>query len=280
MKSNFASAALGILLVAGPARAVSNPVTEARFVNAMQRGKAAYERGDQANSEKEFAAALKLKPESLEARNNLGAAQYRAGRFPEAQQSFEKSGESTRSADRARSAYQAGNSLFRQKKLPEAAAAYKAALRWDEKDEDARFNLQVVLDQMKAQQKQQDKSDKSKDQAEKPKAGEGSDKADKGKDQGGQPKPGEGKDKADKSNDQAAQPKAGEDKDKADKGKGQAAQTKPGQGQPQSAQAKPGQKGPQDESERLLQYYQDKERQAKRSAGGTQPQARPGQESW
>ena len=311
MKRNFASAAVGILLVA-PVWAAPNPVTEARFVLAMQRGKAAYDRGDQANSEKEFRSALALRPDSLEARNNLGAAQYRAGRFAEAQQSFEKSGESTRSQLLARSAYQTGNSLFRQKKLAEAATAYKTALRWNEKDQDARFNLQVVLDQMKAEEskKQPDKKpgeDKSKPEdgkggKDKSKPEDGKDGKDKskaesaqgrpeggkgGKDKSAQDKPGE-----DKSKPQAAQGKPGKDKPEAAQGKPgeakskpQAAQSKPGEGKDKSAQGQPtasaGRKGsPRDETERLLQYFQDKERQARLSPGPDASQPRPSQESW
>jgi len=287
MKRNFATAAVGILLVA-PVWAAPNPVTEARFVLAMQRGKAAYDRGDQANSEKEFRAALALRPDSLEARNNLGAAQYRAGRFAEAQQSFEKSGESTRSQLLARSAYQTGNSLFRQKKLAEAATAYKTALRWNEKDEDARFNLQVVLDQMKAEEskKQPDKKpgeDKSKPEdgqggKDKSKPEDGKDGRDKSKPEAAQGKPEDGKGGKDKS----AQGKPGEDKSKP-----QAAQNKPGEdkSKPQAAQGQPtasaGRKGaPRDETERLLQYFQDKERQARLSPGPDPSQPRPSQESW
>ena len=323
MKRNFATAAVGILLVA-PVWAAPNPVTEARFVLAMQRGKAAYDRGDQASSEKEFRTALALRPDSLEARNNLGAAQYRAGRFAEAQQSFEKSGESTQSQLLARSAYQTGNSLFRQKKLAEAATAYKTALRWNEKDEDARFNLQVVLDQMKAEEskKQPDKKpgeDKSKpedgkDGKDKSKPENGKEGKDKSKPESAQNKPGEDKSKSeaaqnkpgdgkDKSKPEAAQNKPGEDKSKPeaaqnkpgeDKSKPESAQGKPGEdkSKPEAAQNKPqaapgqptasaGRKGaPRDETERLLQYYQDKERQARLGPGPDPSQPRPSQESW
>lgn len=286
MKRNFATAAVGILLVA-PVWAAPNPVTEARFVLAMQRGKAAYDRGDQVNSEKEFRSALALRPDSLEARNNLGAAQYRAGRFAEAQQSFEKSGESTRSQLLARSAYQTGNSLFRQKKLAEAATAYKTALRWNEKDEDARFNLQVVLDQMKAEESKKQPDKKPGEDKPKPEDGkEGKDKS----------KPEDGKDGKDKSKPEAAQGKRGEDKSKPesaqnkpgeDKSKPENAQGKPGEdkSKPQAAPGQPtasaGRKGaPRDETERLLQYFQDKERQARLSPGLDPSQPRPSQESW
>ena len=244
MKRNFATAAVGILLVA-PVWAAPNPVTEARFVLAMQRGKAAYDRGDQASSEKEFRSALALRPDSLEARNNLGAAQYRAGRFAEAQQSFEKSGESTQSQLLARSAYQTGNSLFRQKKLAEAATAYKTALRWNEKDEDARFNLQVVLDQMKAEESKKQPDQKPGKDKSKPEDGKGG--KDKPKPEAAQGKSEDGKGGKDKS----AQGKPGEDKSKPEASQGkpregkvkpEAAQGKPGEdkSKPEAAQNKPG----------------------------------------
>ena len=54
-----------------------------------------------------------------------------------------------------------GNTYFQQKKLPEAAEAYKNALRRNPLDDEARYNLAYVLELMK--QNQDDKNDQNQD---------------------------------------------------------------------------------------------------------------------
>ena len=57
--------------------------------------------------------------------------------------------------------YNLGNTYFQQKKLPEAAEAYKNALRRNPLDDEARYNLAYVLELMK--QNQDDKNDQNQD---------------------------------------------------------------------------------------------------------------------
>ena len=56
--------------------------------------------------------------------------------------------------------YNLGNTYFQQKKLPEAAEAYKNALRRNPLDDEARYNLAYVLELMKQNQDDKDNKDR------------------------------------------------------------------------------------------------------------------------
>ncbi|MBK6660876.1 MAG: VWA domain-containing protein [Proteobacteria bacterium] len=79
------------------------------------------------------------------------AARYRAGDFAGAS-------EDLKTSDTALGHYNRGNALARQGQLPDALAAYDAALKIDPKDEDAKFNRALVakaLEQQNQEQQQQ-----------------------------------------------------------------------------------------------------------------------------
>ena len=231
---------------------MTTPVAQVRYVRAMQRGRSAFDRGEYPTALEAFKEALALRPNAADALDAMGQAQYRAGSFVEAQQSFQKAVDTGSSATRSRAAYHMGNALYKQGKLQESAEAYKRALRFNEKDDDARHNLQVVLDQLKQQKNDQQKNDQKQ--------------ADNGK----------------KNDQQKNDQKQADSGKKGDKQKGDQKQADNGK-KGVAASGRPGQQGGMstDDAARILQYYNEKERQAKTKSTPAAPY-RPsaGSETW
>lgn len=217
----------------------------------MWEGQRQAKNGTWAQALAHFEKALAEKPDSAEAHYNLGICHYRQGDYAKASEFFKKAQElGGETKLRGRSSYNLGNSLYREKKLEDALAAYKVALRWNELDDDARYNIQVILDQLKKNKdKNNDKNknndkDKSKDKDKKDQDKKDKDKKDKSKDNKD--------DKKDK--DKGKNPK-GQDKDQGQKDKDKS-KPKPDDQQPPSD---PNQMSKQD-AERLLQYFQNREK--------------------
>ncbi len=82
-----------------------------------------------------------------------GAAQYRAGKFEQAEADFNL-------GDNAEASYNRGNALAKLGRLPEALQAYDQALERDPRMTDARDNRKLV-EKLLQQQKQQDEQDQS-----------------------------------------------------------------------------------------------------------------------
>jgi Ca-activated chloride channel family protein len=136
----------------------------------------AYQKGDFAAAEREYAAAAQRNPKQPDLLFNAGTAAYKAGQFPQAVEAFQKSLDGKPSADPKRLAaqedayYDLGNTLYRtgQKTEPanpqqtiqaweQAVKTYDAALQLRATDTDAKFNRDLVqrkLDQLKKQQQQ------------------------------------------------------------------------------------------------------------------------------
>jgi len=98
-------------------------------------------------------------PEDPEVALNLGSTHYQMGNFPEAERAFARAALASDEALRHEALYNLGNSAYRQGRLQEAADLFKAALELDPEDEDAKFNLEFVRDEIRrrheeAQQRQ------------------------------------------------------------------------------------------------------------------------------
>ena len=139
----------------------------------------AYQKGDFATAQREYAAAAQRDPKKPDLQFNVGTAAYKAGQFPQAAEAFQKSLDGKPSADPKRLAaqedayYDLGNTLYRsgQKTEPsnaqqtiqtweQAVKTYDAALQLRANDTDAKYNRDLVqrkLDQLKKQQEQQQK---------------------------------------------------------------------------------------------------------------------------
>jgi tetratricopeptide (TPR) repeat protein len=134
-----------------------------------RRGSEAYRKGDWVESAEHFRRAEAGTPDPV-LRYNLGAAAYQGQNYPEAVEAFGAGSPSERvSANRI--AYNLGNASYKSGNLEGALDAYRRALREDPDDEDARFNYELVLEQMQSQasdQNQQQPQDQEKDSSENP----------------------------------------------------------------------------------------------------------------
>ena len=104
------------------------------------------------------------RPEDPEVALNVGSTQYQMRNFPEADRTFSKAAMAQDPSVRGQALYNLGNSAYRQGRLQEAVELYKAALEIDPDDEDAKFNLEFVRDEIRrrheeAQKRQQEQQD-------------------------------------------------------------------------------------------------------------------------
>ncbi|TBR17296.1 VWA domain-containing protein [bacterium] len=155
------AAAAAVLLLLGV------PASAAPTEWSLWRGNRSYKKGDPGAALKRYQEKEETSPR---ARFNGGAARYALGddegaetQFGALTQGLEAAGkDGVRGND---AYYNLGNALYRQKKLDQAAEAYKRCLMIDPKDEDCRHNLVLALRPQKQKQdpKDQDKKDKPKD---------------------------------------------------------------------------------------------------------------------
>lgn len=101
------------------------------------------------------------RPDDPEVALNVGSAHYQMRNFSEADRTFSRALMAQDSSVREQALYNLGNSAFRQGRLQEAVELYKAALELDPDDEDAKFNLEFVRDEIRrrheeAQKRQQE----------------------------------------------------------------------------------------------------------------------------
>lgn len=134
-----------LLMTSVSARAAENPdelYRKGRFEEAAK----AYNQGDMDN------------PKNLRYRYNRGCAAYQNGQYQEASAAFSSVLRRAEDDDlRFRSAYNLGNTAYKQQDLQSAVAYYKQALTYDSSSEDARHNLELALrtlERMKQEQKE------------------------------------------------------------------------------------------------------------------------------
>jgi len=115
-------------------------------------------------------------PEDPEVALNLGSSHYQMRNFAEADRAFSRAALASDEPLRQEALYNLGNSAFRQGRLEESVELYKAALELDPEDEDAKFNLEFVRDEIRRrheeaqkrqdQQQQQDQQQEQQDDQE------------------------------------------------------------------------------------------------------------------
>jgi tetratricopeptide (TPR) repeat protein len=121
----------------------------------IRKGNEAYKKAKYSEAIKQYSQVTAKNPASITAQHNLGNALYKNSQLNEAVDAYDKALEaSTTPEDKARIYYNKAVVLQNSKKLPECIEAYKAALKFNPADDDARLNLQKALQQQK--QKQQD----------------------------------------------------------------------------------------------------------------------------
>ncbi len=127
-----------------------------------------------------FQREIDLAPKDSTGSYNLGTAQSRAGKPAEALASLEKARKEGRGAVAADAAFNAGQTLYRDKKYEPAAAAFREALKRRPGDEDAAFNYELCVrraeQEKKKEQDQKDKKDKKDKKDDKQNGKDGKDK--------------------------------------------------------------------------------------------------------
>ena len=127
----------------------------------LRAGNALYEQENYPEAEIRYRKAQEQSP-TYEGLFNLADALYKQKRYDEALNILKQISRDEVAGPHAPDAYyNLGNTYFQQKKLPEAAEAYKNALRRNPLDDEARYNLAYVLELMK--QNQDDKNDQNQD---------------------------------------------------------------------------------------------------------------------
>ncbi len=229
--------------------------------------------------------AMELAPKMEEAKFNLGDAQYRAGKFADAAQTFNELGiSSTDKTLKSDAHFNEGNSLIQAQKFEEAMGAFKNSMKASPSNSKARYNYEFARQMLQEQQKQeqenkddknkddQNKDDQNKDDKNKDKNEDDQNKDDQNKDD----KNKNDKEDKDKDADNKDQDKEDQDKnkdksdpekedskdpDKGDENEGKGNPEDEDQKQPE-AQPQPGQMSKAD-AERLLKAMEDNEKKTR-----------------
>ena len=111
-------------------------------------------------AEDQFRKAIEVDPRNVEARYNLANALMQQKKYKAAIEEYDAITTENKNLQGA-AHYNAGVSYSKQKDLPASIDAYKAALRINPNDNEARENLQKALFELKQQQNQQNKKNNS-----------------------------------------------------------------------------------------------------------------------
>ena len=132
----------------------------------VKKGNDAYKKGDAKTAAEDYKKALEKDKNNKAALFNLGNALQQENQGPDADKAYDEIVNSNADVSlKAKAAYNKGLSLIQQKKLQEAAEAFKQSLKMSPQDNDTRENLQKVLNEIKKQQQQQQQQqNKNKDQ--------------------------------------------------------------------------------------------------------------------
>jgi Ca-activated chloride channel family protein len=237
-----------------------------------QTAEQAYQKGDYAKSQQEYAATAAKEPAKAELQFNTGSAAYKAGDYAQAATGFEKSLKTEQVPVQQGAYYNLGNTKYRlgqktEKENPqealksweEAVKSYDAALQIKADDADAKHNRDVVKQKIKQlkkqeeqkkqdQQKQQDQKDQkqNKDQKKDDQRNQSQDQKGGAGDQKNEPTDSEGDGKKDEKEQPKDQQGSGQEKkdkpndQKGDAAKPQSGEDKKDQQPPQQAHAKSG----------------------------------------
>ena len=128
--------------------------------SSAQKGQKALEEKKTDEALTHFQEEIALDPKDPTGAYNLGTAQSKAGRVPEALASLEKARKEGRGALAADAAFNEGQALFREKQYEKAAAAFRDALRRRPADADAAWNYELCVRRAEEQKKQQEQQKK------------------------------------------------------------------------------------------------------------------------
>lgn len=154
-------AMLALATLAPFAETAAQKMPERRLV---RKGNRQFGRERYDKSIESYTRALEAAPTSFEAAYDLANAMFRAERYDTAEQTLKGIvADSTRSdIDRSEAVYNLGNTQFAQQKLKEALASYRAAMRLNPDDQEAKYNY-AYTKHLLQQQEQQQQNDRNKD---------------------------------------------------------------------------------------------------------------------
>jgi tetratricopeptide (TPR) repeat protein len=239
-------------LAVGPAKGELLPGKSASEL--VEEGNEHFKKGDMEEALKRYLAAQSQHPNAPELHFNIGDVEFSKGKFDNAALEFRRVAQNSDRRLLPQAAYNLGTAMAQDKKTERAIELYKAAIKLDPNDVEARHNLGVLLEQ---QQKQQQQGGQSQDQ----------------KDQKDQQDPQQ--DKQDQKDQQKQDQKQGQSGQKPEDQKQGQQPPKPEQGEQQAQSAQgdksdkpPEKKGeqiqgaiPREQAERLLDLLKDEEKQ-------------------
>lgn len=112
-------------------------------------GEKLYQKGKYQEALSAFSDAQMEDPGSRILQYNISNTHYRMNNYDEALKSYQGAAASPDLAIREKAFYNLGNTAYRQGKLDEAIQWYQRALELDPNDEDAKFNLEFVRDELR-----------------------------------------------------------------------------------------------------------------------------------
>ena len=141
--------------------------------NRYRDGEDLYHKEDYDKALSSFIDAQIESPEDARLKYNISNAHYKTRNYDEAIKSYLDVASTAQDISlEEKSYYNLGNCLYRQGKLPEAVEYYKKALDLDPEDQDAKYNLEFVreeikrrMNEAKKRQEEQQKNKQSQDQS-------------------------------------------------------------------------------------------------------------------
>lgn len=162
LKKIVTIAVVSLLLTAMPA--IGQPENAA-----IAEGNKLYKEGNFEKAIEAYLSALKQNPDNIIARYNLAAARFRNSKWEEAQKEYETVQQQTADDNlKQKATYNNGVSFTKQNKLEESVEAYKKAVRMNPADEDARFNLEKALNELRKKNKEPEKNNQQQKKDKKP----------------------------------------------------------------------------------------------------------------
>ena len=137
------------LLGLGLLFSTTRPAEAESVYGKMKKAEESYDKEAYAEALEGFLDAQVERPEDIRLKYNVGSTQYRVRGFGEAEEAFWAAANAGDPELKQKAFYNIGNTAYRQGKLEEAVAHYKQALDLDPEDEDARFNLEFVREEIK-----------------------------------------------------------------------------------------------------------------------------------
>lgn len=160
---------LFLLLAAVTAAACNVACSATSPARLVQRGNDAFEQQNYDEALAAYTQAQEAAPELAEPVYNAANVHYRQGAFDQAGQLLQQALSLADSALAHFSFYNLGNTFFNRQDFATAIEAYKEALRLDPNDGDAKYNLELALQQQAAQEQQEQQEEASQsEQSEQP----------------------------------------------------------------------------------------------------------------